>query len=129
VGRVREFGGVLEHPHKSRLWPEHDLPTGIKADAWGGWTLTVDQHWFGHRARKRTRLYICGCAPHAVPAMPLRIGEPTHTVGLWSGRDKTRCRPSIGKREFEATPPAFARWLVELARRCAGVGAPQKVAN
>lgn len=29
----------------------------------------------------------------------------------------------MGRAEREATPPVFARWLVELARSCAGVAA------
>lgn len=118
VAQIRRWGGVLEHPVRSLLWPEHWLPEPGAKDAHGGWTLIVDQHWWGHRARKRTRLYICGIEPGDVPSMPIQLGDPTHTVGLWSGRDRQRCRPSIGKREFEATPPEFARWLVDLARRC-----------
>lgn len=80
--------------------------------------MTVDQHWWGHRAQKRTRLYIVGCDPAEIPIMPMVLGEATHTVGLWSGRNKATCRPSISKPEYEGTPPEFARWLVELARRC-----------
>lgn len=119
VAHVRRYGGVLEHPHRSTLWPTAALPEPGGRDEFGGWTLVVDQQWWGHRAQKRTRLYIVGCEPTAIPAMPIVLGEATHTVGLWSGRDKQRCRPSIAKREYEATPPEFAAWLVELARRCA----------
>lgn len=39
-------------------------------------------------------------------------------MGLWSGRDKATCRPSIAKREYESTPVEFAKWLVELAKSC-----------
>ena len=118
VAQVRQHGGVIEHPHRSTLWPAAGLPEPGQRDAWGGWTLTVDQHWWGHRAQKRTRLYIVGCEPGDIPVMPLALGEATHTVGLWSGRNKATCRPSISKPEYEGTPPDFARWLVELARRC-----------
>jgi hypothetical protein len=121
VAQVRRFGGVLEHPHKSLLWPECGLPAGTAPDAWGGWTLTVDQHWWGHRAQKRTRLYIVGCAPADLPPFPLVLGEASHVVGLWSGRDRARCRPEISKREREATPEAFANWLVALAGSCRAV--------
>ena len=119
VGLVREFGGVLEHPHRTTLWDAQALPAVGVRDQFGGFTLVVDQHWWGHRAQKRTRLYVVGCEPRDVPAMPIKLGDATHTVGLWSGRDKATCRPSIGKAEFEATPVEFAAWLVELARRCA----------
>ncbi len=118
IAMVRQFGGVLEHPLLSTLWRVTGLPEPGERDEYDGWTLIVDQFWWGHRARKRTRLYICGCEPKDIPEIPIRLGEATHTVGLWSGRDKATCRPSIGKREFESTPPALAAWLVELASRC-----------
>lgn len=118
IAQVRAFGGVLEHPQLSTLWKVAGLPEPEQGrDEFGGWTLIVDQHWFGHRARKRTRLYIVGCEPQNLPVMPMKLGEATHTVGLWSGRDKATCRPCITKPEYEGTPPEFARWLVELARR------------
>ena len=118
IEQVRRWGGVLEHPARSTLWPVAGLPEPGDVDAFGGWTLIVDQYWWGHRARKRTRLYVCGVRPQSIPQMPMALGEATHTVGLWSGRDRSRCRPSIGKHEFEATPPEFAAWLADLARRC-----------
>jgi hypothetical protein len=57
VDRVREWGGVLEHPQASRLWPELGLPCPRKRerDSWGGWTLPIWQSWWGHRADKATR--------------------------------------------------------------------------
>ena len=118
VALVREFGGVLEHPHRTTLWAAQRLPEVGRIDEFGGFTLVIDQNWWGHRAQKRTRLYIVGCPPNKVPDMPMRLGEATHTVGLWSGRNKQTCRPSINKREYETTPPELAVWLVELARRC-----------
>lgn len=118
IAQVRQWGGVLEHPLLSTLWPVAGLPEPGQRDESGGRTLIVDQHWWGHRARKRTRLYIVGCDAANEPLMPMQLGEATHTVGLWSGRDKARARPSITKPEYEGTPPEFAHWLVELARRC-----------
>lgn len=119
IDKVRECGGVLEHPQLSTLWRVAGLPERAgERDAFGGWTLYVRQQWWGHRAAKATRLYIVGCDPAGIPDMPMQLGPATHTVGLWSGRDKATCRPSISKAEFEATPPPFAAWLVDLARRC-----------
>lgn len=117
VEQVREFGGVLEHPNRSALWPVAGLPEPGRRDAWGGWTLPIHQHWWGHRAEKKTRLYIVGCEPRDIPDMPLRIDEPTHTIGLWSGR-KQNHRPDLPKAEREHTPPELAAWLYELATRC-----------
>lgn len=119
IEQVRRCGGVLEHPQFSVLWRVAGLPEQQARDEFGGWTLYVRQHWWGHRAAKATRLYIVGCEPREIPPLPLKIGPAPCTVGLWSKRDRATARPSIGKREYEATPPAFAEWLVELARRCA----------
>lgn len=118
VALVREFGGVLEHPHRTTLWEAQRLPAVGQRDAFGGFTLVIDQNWWGHRAQKRTRLYVVGCEPTEVPPLPLVLGEATHTVGLWSGRDKATCRPSIAKHEYESTPDELASWLVALAQRC-----------
>lgn len=116
VEQVRRWGGVLEHPAQSSLWPAAGLPEPGHIDAFGGWTLVVDQFWWGHRARKRTRLYIVGCGQRDIPAMPLVLGEAPCVIGD-VGRAGTGKRPEISKAEREATPPEFARWLVELAGR------------
>ena len=50
VALVREFGGVLEHPAASTLWPAQRLPPIGQRDAFGGWTLPIVQSWWGHRA-------------------------------------------------------------------------------
>lgn len=118
VDFVRRNGGVLEHPYRSSLWPVAGLPQVGRIDEHGGWTLAVHQHCWGHRAEKRTKLYIVGCAPRDVPPIPIRLDEPTHTIGLWSGRCRARARPDLPKAEREHTPPALAEWLVDLARRC-----------
>lgn len=114
---VRHCGGVLEHPSGSALWRFMGLPHPSRPtrDAFGGWSLPVSQKWWGHRAEKRTWLYICGIDPCEVPAMPLDLAEAQRTCGLWSGRDRATCRKGIGEVERMATPPAFGAWLVELA--------------
>jgi hypothetical protein len=115
VQQVRRCGGVLEHPASSTLWPDQNLPLPGERDAFGGWTLPVHQHWFGHRAEKATLLYIVGCEPAEIPSIPLRIDEPTHVV---QSRKRSGYRPHITKAEREHTPPAFAAFLVELASLC-----------
>lgn len=118
VAWIREFGGVLEHPWQSDLRTFPDMPRPGARDAFGGWILPIRQHSFGHLAIKRTMLYVVGCAPHEIPPLPLVLGEASHTVGLFSGRDRENCKPGLPKSEFDKTPPALAEWLVELARRC-----------
>lgn len=118
---VRALGGVLEHPAESDLWKEMDLPRPGKQDVLCGrqvigYTMEVDQWLWGHRAEKRTWLYIVGCHPNDLPPIPAREGKPTHCVRPTKSYPRL---PSITKPEREQTPPAFAIWLVEVARRCA----------
>jgi hypothetical protein len=119
VAQVRQFGGVLEHPAGSTLWPAAGLPEPGRRDAFGGWTLPIAQSWWGHRAEKLTYLYIVGCAPSAVPALPFVMGEASHVVGGSRIRKGARgWRPEVTKAERERTPEPLARWLLALAWRC-----------
>jgi hypothetical protein len=114
--RVRACGGVLEHPAESSLWAEQSLPRpGRAPDSYGGWTMAFDQFHFGHRAEKRTWLYIVGVHPDDLPPMPHRDGRPTHCVRPTKSYPRL---PSITKAEREHTPPALAAWLLEVARKC-----------
>lgn len=127
VDQVRRWGGVLEHPAASTLWPVAGLPEPGQFDEFGGWTLPVDQDWFGHRAEKRTKLYIVGCAPRSIPQIPFKLEEPSHVIAMCKtqgpGKERIRkghpkWRPECSKAERERTPPDLARWLVDLASRC-----------
>lgn len=113
VEQVRKWGGVLEHPAKSALWPAMNLPEPGERDEWGGWTYQAPQMWWGHWCDKPTRLYIIGCAPAELPAVPLVLGEATH-VQTYS--HKCRRRPQLPHSMREKTPPAFAEFLVSIAR-------------
>ncbi len=122
VQQVRNFGGVLEHPERSTLWQAAGLPDIGCTDNYGGFTLRLDQHWWGHRARKRTLLYICGISLREVPPMPLTLREPTHVVSSGyaphRGHRHRSAKPEVSKAEREATPEAFAKWLVQVASLC-----------
>jgi len=105
VAVVRRCGGVLEHPACSSLWKAAALPfPGEGCDEFAGWTYCVDQSWFGHRAPKRTWLYIVGVSAADLPNVPFELG-------LASGRVEM-----MGVAERERTPEPFARWLLEVAR-------------
>lgn len=116
VQAVQKFGGVLEHPEGSTLWRAALLPRpGEPADEFGGWTISVDQVDWGHKARKRTWLYVCGLERKRLPGWTAALFPPTHTVGsgaLWGGLK------NLHKADRERTPQAFAEWLVEVAKRC-----------
>lgn len=118
---VITFGGVLEHPAKSRAFTFHGItsPRGI---GWqqchtGGWVCEVWQSAYGHRANKATWLYYNGSAR----PMELRWDRPigTHQVGFHDQRGKARNKPTLSRREANATPPEFRDTLIELARQCA----------
>lgn len=114
---VRMFGGVLEHPAASRAWAAH----GLTAPRCIGWELTIDGGWvcevwqsaYGHRANKATWLYYYGTNP----PHPLRWERPigTHQVGFQDQRGKEANKPTLSKREANATPPAFRDELLRLA--------------
>jgi len=119
---VRKFGGVLEHPAKTRAWAAYGLtkPVGI---GWqrcidGGWVCEVWQSAYGHRAAKATWLYYVG----AEPPMELRWERPpgTHQIGYYDQRGKAANKPTLGKREANATPIEFRDALIALARHAAG---------
>ena len=122
VEQVRAFGGVLEHPAFSHLWHHMGMPRpGEFADEWGGWSLAVEQVSWGHRARKPTWLYIVGVHPKSVNTRS--GGTPTHIVTSSRKRrdgQELKRLSGIGRR---LSPPAFASWLVSVARQAACVGA------
>lgn len=124
VEQVRRWGGVLEHPAHSMLWAELRLPRpGELPDEFGGYALAMNQVDWGHCAKKPTWLYLVG-----VPRVRLEMpppGKATHWVGGSRGRGRERSRQGAeiphGIKAASAqlrrrTPPAFAEWLVSLAR-------------
>jgi hypothetical protein len=102
----------LEHPAKSGLWGAADLPRPGRRDKYGGLTIAVDQWWWDHKASKPTWLYICGVA--AIPAIPLRIAEPTHLISNSRGSSR-KGKKLLSRQAREATPIGFAKWLIQLA--------------
>lgn len=121
--QVRLWGGVLEHPFHSQLFTSLAIPGGClpapgARDTYGGFVLAIQQWWFGHKAEKWTKLYVCGMEPKEVPDMPYKIGEASHCIAQSNRRQKARLRPEVTKAEREHTPPELAHWLVDLARRC-----------
>lgn len=115
LAAVLKFGGVLEHPAGSFAWSTFGLarPSGNwwtkHAGAWREyWVCEVWQAAYGHKARKRTWLLYAG----AVKPHELRWTKAagTHQVG-WFDRNK----PTLGKREANATPIEFRDELIRLA--------------
>lgn len=125
VEQVRKWGGVLEHPKRSALWPAAGLPAPGQVDEFGGYTLPIAQSWFGHRAEKLTYLYIVGVPVHSLPPLAFALGRGTHVIAQARARrqDGSRLRkgqqgwrPEVSKAEREHTPAELAQWLVSVAK-------------
>lgn len=113
IWTVRLCGGVLEHPASSQLWKTYKLPLGQEVDEWGGYTISVDQCWFGHRARKSTWLYIVGCPKMSLPEWTPNFSP--HEFGVCKGR---HTMTGITTKERNVTPASFAQFLIDIASNC-----------
>lgn len=109
VDAVRAYGGVLEHPEASSLWPAAGLPRPGFRDQFGGFTFPCSQKWWGHPAEKKTWLYVVGVSPSDLPAFPISFSPPLHRIGK-AGEGPRALR--------EHTPLDLAKWLIELAQFC-----------
>lgn len=114
---VRKWGGVLEHPAKSKAFAHYGIavPRGAgwqKTDC-GGWVCEVWQSAYGHRANKATWLYAFGVNP---PELNWRRVIGTHQVGFQDRRGKSRNKPVLRPYEARATPLAFRDTLLRIAR-------------
>jgi hypothetical protein len=116
---VRRHGGVLEHPAYTKAWPAH----GLTAPTGHCWQMTIEREWvcqisqaaYGCRAQKLTWFLYSGSTPPASPDW----SRPAWT-GVVSGARNNCGRPldeRVWPREASATPPALARYLIELARQ------------
>lgn len=124
---VRRFGGVIEHPKKSRAWKYFGLrepPASggwIEADAYGQ-TCCVEQKNYGHYARKPTWLYVVGVPdlpeliwgesaacldPAVVARMGLKRAKRLGEVGAKGGGKDSAARIS--------TPIPFRDLLISIA--------------
>lgn len=133
--QVRRWGGVLEHPALTRAWRKFGLPAPA-FNVWqrgtcGGWAIEVDQQAFGHQARKRTWLYAVSEEPPTPLVMTgpssmrrVRVYRTRNADGSWSRMDAAAPTSEITHKAAEETPPAFAAWLVDLARSSQMAAAP-----
>jgi hypothetical protein len=128
VAQVRRWGGILEHPRRSKLWDVAELalprpapygtaPMLAPRDDLGGFSMEVRQCDWGHKAEKLTWLYFCHVDPACVilpeprPALP-----PPEDRRRQKRRSTPRCWGDwLGPTERKRTVPALARWLVGLA--------------
>lgn len=128
VEQVRALGGVLEHPAGSKLWGALGLPApcdpheGVpSSDAYGGYTIEVNQVEWGHVARKPTWLYLVRVPRDAITPPPYPGRAPSHWC---SGSRTNKGGGSVpngikvcSAQQRRRTPLAFALWLMNLASR------------
>jgi len=114
LAQVRLNGGILEHPATSKLWKEAHLPLeGEFPDAFGGFTVEIDQYDFGHVAHKQTKLYICGIKPNELPTMPPKNNAPTDRSICGNVKGTKRCT----QYQREYTPDNLIFWLTEICKK------------
>lgn len=113
---VDAFGGVLEHPAKSKAFKTFGIsqPHGAGWNRSGiGWVCEVWQSAYGHRANKATWLYYVG----GIDPFDLIWDRPrgTHQIGFQNQRGKPRNKPTLTKAHANATPVGFSDVLIQLA--------------
>jgi hypothetical protein len=113
---INTYGGVLEHPAQTYAWHHFGLDKP-KKNQWTkskyGWVCEVWQSAYGHRANKATWLYYVG----RKEPFELKWDRPkgTHQIGFQDQRGKARNKPTLSKKEANATPKAFRDVLIKLA--------------
>lgn len=124
VHQVRKWGGVLEHPACSTLFDHMTLPRPGRRDEYG-LTICVEQFWFGHKCRKASWLYICGV--ESIPPIPLVLGEaPVQWDPKPNQKAKHPDMQRLSNHDRQATPLAFAYWLIDLCNQTVMNGEPAK---
>lgn len=128
VNLIRQYGGVLEHPATSKLWNYMGLPMPGQIDQYGGYSICINQSWFGHKAEKRTLLYIVGVDQQNLPEIPISFDRIDYCVRYsrrqWKLRKEKGIKSvkEITKQEREHTPEALAKWLMAVAEKCVQPG-------
>jgi hypothetical protein len=121
---VQARKGVLEHPAKSRAFYEYgigrpEFGTWKESDNRMGWITEVWQSAYGHKANKATWLYFVGNKkPFDLKWEKIR---GSHQIGFQDKRGKDRNKPTLSKKEANATPLLFRDELLKLAIMAGGL--------
>lgn len=89
---IQKYGGILEHPAGSKFFKA----VGVMHQV-----ISIDQHWFGYPARKRTYLYFNQCKP---VSFPLNFNAVEKKVNDMSGSTRSK------------TTQVMAEWLIRCIR-------------
>lgn len=116
LNTVNRCGGVLEHPAKTRAFKKYGIKKPI-GDGWQksgiGWVCEVWQSAYGHKANKATWLYYHGDKK----PFDLNWEKPKgmYQIGFHDQRGKSKNKPTLNKKEANATPILFKNELIKLA--------------
>jgi hypothetical protein len=118
LASIKMYGGILEHPAHTHAWKIFALPkpkkgTWTKRVGCDVWTCEVWQSAYGHKANKATWLAYVGFQK----PFDLNWDRPTgtHQIGGADYRGKEKNKPTLSKKESNATPEAFCEELIKLA--------------
>ena len=112
LSKVRQFGGVLEHPRSSTLWIDGNFNLDGSVDSYGGFLRSVDLSWFGYPARKKTMLYFCGITPGQLPPFPISLDAITHVISSTARSNKKE----IPKNMRSDTPLPMIEFFIEVMK-------------
>ena len=110
LSKVRQFGGILEHPRSSTLWKTGNFDITGNVDNYGGFLRSVNLSWFGYPCEKKTMLYFVGISPAQLPAFPLSFDCITHTIGSTS----LQSLPEISKTSRSTTPVEMINYFIQV---------------
>jgi len=113
---VNRCGGVLEHPAQSYAWKKHGLEKPVSGrwiKSGDGWVCEVYQSAYGHKANKATWLYYMGKNNPFDLNWEKVIGA--YQIGYQDKRGKENNKPTVNKKEANATPIKFRDELIKLA--------------
>jgi hypothetical protein len=114
VRKVQLNGGILEHPADSSLFKTCNLPMPGSSDEFG-FTISIDQYHFGHKARKRTWLYIVGIKQtDSILNYKTIPGSPKYWLGHNNRPGRKQPMP---QKEHSTTPIRFAKYLVKICAK------------
>lgn len=119
---VIRCGGVLEHPAHSKAWDAFGIPKPPKA-GWlhiqgSMWTCEVEQGHYGHKARKKTWLFVVGPKPPELIWGPSEQRLPEKRLAERGYESARRCGiiANMSSRQRQRTPPEFRDLLLTIAR-------------
>lgn len=112
LARVRQFGGILEHPRSSTLWKNGNFDLSGQVDSYGGFLRSVNLSWFGFPCEKKTMLYFVGIKPGSLPPFPMNLQAPTHVISS----SKQTTLKELSKNQRSSTPVQMIDYFITVIK-------------